>query len=299
MDIRFTDDDHPDQPTALSGMGYIGPAPDPADVPTVGLSTGLLCGGSPARGGATLTPYYCPVCRGGREDSGCLYCERTGLVDGERIKGWPPAEVIQVPRPPGVRRAPCGDCAFLPGSPELDADPDRTLFKPDAPFFCHQGMAEVAGQYQPAAWWAGLPLGYLLCAGWWDLFTRDKIHSRRYIELEEVRQRVAIEREDRGLPPLGALEMEALEVEAQAQQGVAEFEELADILARAVLKACTPPLWAQAMAVQERDAVLEGIRTALRMNAVNIRLEAEPVVFDKRPERYVLTLSWALRPDRP
>jgi hypothetical protein len=69
-------------------------------------------------------------------------------------------------------RTPCVDCAYRPGSPEDDPDSER----PDSaehPFFCHHGMHRIDDGdgdvgYVPAAWAGGLPLGYMVCAGWWD-----------------------------------------------------------------------------------------------------------------------------------
>jgi hypothetical protein len=126
---------------------------------------------SPAAGTVRLNRYRCPVCDNGRWADGerCLHCSGSGVTDD--ILGADPAEVAELPRPPAVMRSPCVDCAFRPGSPEEEAGRPG----PDTAFFCHHGMLrmEEAGGvgYQPAAWAAGMPLGYMVCAGWWALAT--------------------------------------------------------------------------------------------------------------------------------
>lgn len=74
-----------------------------------------------------------------------------------------------MPRPPAVMRSPCGDCAFRPGSPEREYD--DTLAKHcvrDIPFWCHKGLPVVDDGYRPNAWIGDMPLGALVCSGWWD-----------------------------------------------------------------------------------------------------------------------------------
>jgi hypothetical protein len=127
---------------------------------------------SPAAGTVRLSRYRCPYCDNGRWESGekCLHCHGSGTTDD--IAGYSPEEVVALPRPPAVMKSPCVDCAYRPGSPEEE---DARRPGPDTAFFCHHGMlrqdqAEGTG-YQPAAWAAGMPLGYMVCAGWWALAT--------------------------------------------------------------------------------------------------------------------------------
>ncbi len=137
-----------------------------------------LCGtGPPAVRGlrCDVTPWLCPLCDGtGRstEDGGrCYMCAGSCLVGDEQLGGWDRATITPAPRPPAVMPSPCIDCAYRPGSPEDDPAAGR----PDTattPFFCHHGMHRVDGPggagYVPAASTVGgLPLGYMVCAGWW------------------------------------------------------------------------------------------------------------------------------------
>lgn len=124
--------------------------------------------------------YRCPWCAGtGRwaSEERCMQCAGTGVTDdpspGADLTvpdgvAVPDAEAVPLPRPPAVMKSPCIDCAFRPGSPEEDS-----AVRPDAsqPFFCHHGMHRIGDSYQAAAWVGGMPLGYMVCAGWWAMAT--------------------------------------------------------------------------------------------------------------------------------
>jgi hypothetical protein len=117
-------------------------------------------------------PFVCPACEGGgrwSEGETCWNCAGRGLV--RTMDGWD-EEPVAAPRPPAVMKGPCGDCAFLAGSPEQDAPPPL-----DKPFFCHAGMPEAEG-YAPTAWYGGLPLGYLVCGGWWAKVNGEALPER-------------------------------------------------------------------------------------------------------------------------
>lgn len=150
-----------------------------------------MCSGAqrPTPGRVELTPYVCPWCRGaGRWASGerCMDCHGLGVTDKpapgvDMSRDYPPGQAppeqaaARLPRPPAVMKASCLDCAFRPGSPEGlgPQQPDGDGIRPDVtePFYCHHGMAtktENPDDYAPAAWLVGRPLGYFVCAGWWD-----------------------------------------------------------------------------------------------------------------------------------
>lgn len=136
----------------------------------------------------TFTRYSCPVCQGEPRAVGCHHCARYGLTDD--VTGWEPGEYEEMPRPPGVMRQPCPDCKFRAGSPELERDA-MLVDEGDEhrPFFCHKGMPLVEGHYTPVAEYrphpAGpsIPLGAMVCAGWWDWATTGRIPLRPYREL--------------------------------------------------------------------------------------------------------------------
>jgi len=127
--------------------------------------------------------WVCPWCNGGREPfdtpSGCLHCAGAGITDD--VAGWDPAELARAPRPPAVMARPCHDCAFRPGSPEQDS-PSVTISE-ESPFYCHQGLPAVNGRYQPTAYLGTLPLGSMVCAGWWDTVTGAQPPTKPYREL--------------------------------------------------------------------------------------------------------------------
>lgn len=129
-----------------------------------------------------ITPYKCPFCVGGLAavlgggGERCHHCSGTGLTDN------PCGDADRAPRPPGVMRTPCGDCAFRPGSPELE---NAGAQLPDEePFYCHQGLPVSAlGAYTPVATFRGLPLGAMVCAGWWALKTDETPPTKPYREI--------------------------------------------------------------------------------------------------------------------
>jgi hypothetical protein len=108
----------------------------------------------------------------------CLDCLGRGVLTTDQIKDpsvFEPGELREVPRPPAVMRTPCTDCAYRPGSPEDDTHPDMSgvAVRPDAdrPFFCHHGMVRVGDGYESPAYVGTLPLGAMVCAGWWSMAT--------------------------------------------------------------------------------------------------------------------------------
>jgi hypothetical protein len=156
----------------------------------------FICGGddpSPRRDRelrVRLTPFVCPWCRGtGRWESGerCSNCAE-GLTDDPTAGvdlatsypvGVEPPELAPavLPRPPAVMKSSCSDCAFRPGSPEDLGVDGMGQVSLDRPFYCHHGMATKTADpvdYAVAAWIAGMPLGYFVCAGWWQVCVEDQ-----------------------------------------------------------------------------------------------------------------------------
>ncbi|RFU83591.1 hypothetical protein DY218_27165 [Streptomyces triticagri] len=120
--------------------------------------------------GLHIARYTCPVCQGEPHASACLYCHRSGLTDD--VEGWDPEDYTEAPRPPAVMRSPCGDCAFRTGSPEQETDYElNALRSRERVFYCHHGMPLIDGSYQPVAELDGVPVGYMVCAGWWASVT--------------------------------------------------------------------------------------------------------------------------------
>ena len=133
---------------------------------------------------AYIARYRCPYCvtNPGRWSNGepCHHCAGQGTVDDpspgidlavDLPAGVEPPETqaTPLPRPPAVMKTPCPDCAFRPGSPEQR---DGLELDPAVPFYCHHGMTQVdrpngSVDYLAAAWVGPLPLGYMVCAGWW------------------------------------------------------------------------------------------------------------------------------------
>ena len=169
------------------------PTAPPSDAERAAL---FVCGTAPMTrpagepGTVTINGYVCPWCAGtGRWHDGdrCMNCSTAGVTDTttpgvdfsrDYGRGVEPPEVapVPLPRPPAVMRAPCLDCAYRPGSPEEDstARPDGST-----PFFCHHGMARVdhpdgGTTYHAASYVGALPLGYFVCAGWWQQFAEGK-----------------------------------------------------------------------------------------------------------------------------
>jgi len=148
----------------------------------------------PRRSELLILPWKCPFCVGGLGpslDGGaerCMHCAGVGLTDD------PCGEAERAPRPPGVMRAPCADCAFRRGSPELENA--GVQLPDDEPFFCHQGLPVSAlGRYTPVAMFRGLPLGAMVCAGWWALKADEPLPAKVYREVpiyeDEVEKRWA------------------------------------------------------------------------------------------------------------
>lgn len=272
-----------------------GDQPQPLSDDLSAARSARLCGEPTALRGATLTPYLCPVCLA-EEDPACLYCTGTGLARPDQVEGWPADRVREVPRPPAVRRAPCGDCAFLAGSPETDADPDLTGHAADQPFFCHQGMPEAYGGYQPAMTWGGLPLGYLVCAGWWDYFTRNKIHDRRYIELAALRaaRETALEE----LPPEvvpslyepdGALRRAMDEALASMAVTLGEHR---DRLVRRLFEQQLAQDVRDGLSPEQTAAVLRYLDELVSSAPVTVSLREEGGGLFERPTGYTLEVTW-------
>lgn len=140
--------------------------------------------------GLFIAPWKCPFCVGGIEPGPdgearerCLHCSGSGLTDD------PCGEAERAPRPPGVMRAPCADCAFRRGSPELENQ--GVQLPDDEPFFCHQGLPVNAfGAYVPVATFRGLPLGAMVCAGWWALKTGEPLPAKPYREIPVTEEQV-------------------------------------------------------------------------------------------------------------
>jgi hypothetical protein len=131
-----------------------------------------------------ITPYACPMpgCVGGLiatisgDTDRCLHCAGTGLTAD------PMGGADRAPRPPSVMRTACADCAFRQGSPELENA--GVQLPDDEPFFCHQGLPiDASGRYQPVAVFRGLPLGAMVCAGWWALRTGEQLPAQPYREI--------------------------------------------------------------------------------------------------------------------
>lgn len=139
-----------------------------------------ICGGpTPNTAKVTLYRYVCPYCDGtGQWSDGerCMNCHGYGLTND--VRGFEEHELTLAPVPPAVMRNPCVDCAYRPGSPEEGsaARPGR-----DNPFFCHHGLYRVGDGYASAANLDnGLPLGAMVCAGWWALAAGKPLPDREF-----------------------------------------------------------------------------------------------------------------------
>lgn len=130
--------------------------------------------------GLVITPWKCPLCVGGYIDDGdekCFHCAGTGLTDD------PLGQAERAPRPPGVMRAACADCALRAGSPELEAN--GANLPDESPFYCHQGVpTNAAGKYTPTAMCDGKPVGLMVCAGWWAMRSGEPMPSAPYREID-------------------------------------------------------------------------------------------------------------------
>lgn len=143
--------------------------------------------------------YVCPYCDPqGRMNPGgspgrlaggakCLDCVGVGLLTAAQLphpEVFEPGELRELPRPPGVMRRPCVDCAYRPGSPEADTHEDMLGVPirpgPDVPFFCHHGMVRQGDGYESPAYVGTLPLGALVCAGWWALANGESLPEEAF-----------------------------------------------------------------------------------------------------------------------
>ncbi len=117
----------------------------------------------------------------------CIDCTGTGVLSAEQVPNpgvFEPGELVELGRPPAVMRQPCVDCAYRPGSPEDDTHPDMlsVAARPgvDTPFFCHHGMVRVGDGYEAVAYYGTLPLGAMVCAGWWALATGNPLPDKEF-----------------------------------------------------------------------------------------------------------------------
>lgn len=143
--------------------------------------------------------WVCPWCdptgpfnpggEAGRSPDGgrCDDCMGRGVLTADDLRdpsAFEPGELREVPRPPAVMRNPCVDCAYRPGSPESDTHPDMlgVPVRPDerVPFFCHHGMVRVGDGYESPAYVGTLPLGAMVCAGWWALARGEPLPERAF-----------------------------------------------------------------------------------------------------------------------
>lgn len=122
---------------------------------------------NPITGDVVIYPWVCPHCQNGtRAGEPCRSCDGRGLTDDSST---PPDQRQAAPRPPAVMASPCSDCRYQPEHAQ-----------PAEPFWCHQGMPTGAnGVLSPAAWCAGMPLGYQLCERWWDDITTSEAAEER------------------------------------------------------------------------------------------------------------------------
>jgi hypothetical protein len=167
---------------------------------------GFVCGGR-VGGGTWPQPgerrprvvvytHFCPYCDpdgliapggtlGRAGDGGrCYACAGRGMMHADDLgdlSAYEPGELRELPRPPAVMRSPCVDCAYRPGSPE-DPDNDPGVVRPDAsaPFYCHHGMVRIDDGYEATAYVGTLPLGGMVCAGWWALATGRPLPDRAF-----------------------------------------------------------------------------------------------------------------------
>lgn len=125
--------------------------------------------------------WICWLCNGGgRDETGdrCMECHGYGLLTADDI-GDPAAygdDLKPAPRPPAVMKAPCVDCALRPGSPE----DGYTSPGVDKPFYCHHGLWRVGDGYESTAYVGNLPLGAMVCAGWWALATGEALPAKPF-----------------------------------------------------------------------------------------------------------------------
>lgn len=136
---------------------------------------------APSATDVVILPWVCPMCEGEGEvptAGPCRDCDGRGAITDEAAQIWAEVEGVELrrtPTPPAVMGKPCGDCAFRPGAPEEDARPSL-----EQSFYCHHGMPVVAGGYAPVAWAKGMPLGAMVCAGWWAARTGKDLPAAPY-----------------------------------------------------------------------------------------------------------------------
>ncbi|MEZ0073620.1 hypothetical protein [Planotetraspora sp. GP83] len=142
-----------------------------------------FAGVPPSPDGLHVYPFRCPSCEGeGRWDDydRCHLCLGSGAVTAQQMRDWadgdPTCAPVRVPTPAAVRKGQCGECAFRQGAPEEDEPPPL-----DRPFYCHATMPVVDGEYAPVAWYKGMPLGALVCAGWWRAVTEQPLDPAPYV----------------------------------------------------------------------------------------------------------------------
>lgn len=132
--------------------------------------------------------WCCPYCTDGDmgpAEGRCYHCHGVGLTND--VGGWNESELTPAPLPPGVMRRACVDCAFRSGSPELEAN--GAQLPVDAPFWCHHGMTtgyggsyQAPGYYRPEGTKRDIPIGELVCAGWWALKTGRPLPAEEFRE---------------------------------------------------------------------------------------------------------------------
>jgi hypothetical protein len=138
-------------------------------------------GAAPAVGKVHRQRFVCPWCRGWGTWLGgerCAECAGYGTTDNPEPgvdlytdygdQDPPELKPEPIPRPPGVMRQPCVDCAFRRGSPEM-TNQGEGLPGGESPFYCHHGLVRVGTGYLPGSTLGGRPLGALVCANWWAL----------------------------------------------------------------------------------------------------------------------------------
>lgn len=138
-----------------------------------------------AAGQVRILAWVCWMCGGrGRWESGerCMQCTGCGLTDDlcgatENVDGTP---LRRAPRPPAVMARPCADCAFRPCSPEAENGTLDAVTASGQPFWCHHGLHDTGEAYTPAAVIGELPLGAMLCAGWWAHAAGEPLPAAAY-----------------------------------------------------------------------------------------------------------------------
>jgi len=129
---------------------------------------------------AAIYRWVCPYCAGTGKwsDDGerCMNCTGYGLTN--EVEGFDEDQLTPAPRPPAVMTRPCADCAYRPGSPEEDSTARPGA---DVPFFCHHGLWRIGEGYVPTALLDDrVPLGAMLCAGWWALANGQPLPEKAF-----------------------------------------------------------------------------------------------------------------------